>query len=321
MRCYKCGKDLPPDSKFCQYCGEDLSHVKYCLFCGIQLQEEMNFCPQCGKDIRKTTSDQPIESNGVIPAQDEEAIPVWVETAAIVPETAPIEGSEKQEEPIAFCEGQLDCPVDARNSILEEKVENSEEHITEHEIEYAIASKMYQSALALALTLPDICGKAETPSAQVRVRYRAWFDKHVAPLYMPKCILGMDEPDRRIMTGDICYALRCSYLHSGNDDIGNKGREAIKSDYDEDYTIAYKLILTIDEDANDGVECNTDNSTREREYIVHINIPKMCCKICEAAKAYVSSHGDLSAFDENTISVYSSKKWDSGWSSFFIENQ
>ena len=29
------------------------------------------------------------------------------------------------------------------------------------EIEIAIANKMYQSALALALTLPDICGKAE----------------------------------------------------------------------------------------------------------------------------------------------------------------
>ena len=190
-----------------------------------------------------------------------------------------------------------------------------------NEIEYAIGNKMYQSALALALTLPDICGKAEMPSAQVGMRYRAWFNKHVASLYMPKCILGMEDPNRRIMTGDICYALRCSYLHSGNDDIGNKGREAIISEYDTDHTITYKLILTIDADDNDGIECNTDNSTKEREYIVRINIPKMCCKICEATRAYIHSHGDLSAFDESCISVYSSKKWDRDRSSFFIENQ
>ena len=189
------------------------------------------------------------------------------------------------------------------------------------EIERAIANKMYQSALALALTLPDICGNAEIPSPHVGMRYRVWFDKHVAPLYMPKYILGVEEPNRRIMTGDICYALRCSYLHSGNDDIDNKGRDAIISEYDTDHIITYKLILTIDEDDNDGIECNTDNSIQEREYIVRINIPKMCCKICEATRAYIHSHGDLSAFDESSISVFSSKKWDRDRSSFFMEDQ
>ena len=131
MRCYKCGKDLPPDSKFCQFCGEDLSHVRYCPFCGIQLQEGMNFCPRCGKDIRKTTSGQPIESNNVIPTQNEVTIPAWSKTAAIVPGTAPIEDSEKQEEPTTSWEKQHGGPTDARNSILKEKVETSEEPVPE----------------------------------------------------------------------------------------------------------------------------------------------------------------------------------------------
>ena len=131
MRCYKCGKDLPPDSKFCQYCGEDLSHVRYCPFCGIQLQEGMNFCPQCGKDIRKTTSDQPIESNDVIPTQDEVTIPAWAKTAAVVLGTAPIGVSENQEEPIASWQEQLGFQTDTQGSILEEKADNSEEPISE----------------------------------------------------------------------------------------------------------------------------------------------------------------------------------------------
>ena len=138
---------------------------------------------------------------------------------------------------------------------------------------------------------------------------------------MPKHFVSLESHDTRIMTGDVCYALRCSYLHSGNDDIGNKGKEAILSNDDKNHIITYKLILTIDEDDNDGIECNTDNSTQEREYIVRINIPKMCCKICEATRAYIHSHGDLSAFDESSISVYSSKKWDRDRSSFFMENQ
>ena len=52
MRCNKCGNELPPDSKFCQYCGEDLSKANCCAFCGAQLQENMNFCPKCGKQIQ-----------------------------------------------------------------------------------------------------------------------------------------------------------------------------------------------------------------------------------------------------------------------------
>ena len=52
MRCYKCQRDVPIDSKFCQYCGTDLSKVSICPFCKLQLQEGMNFCPHCGKDVR-----------------------------------------------------------------------------------------------------------------------------------------------------------------------------------------------------------------------------------------------------------------------------
>ena len=52
MRCYKCQRDVPIDSKFCQYCGTDLSKVAICPFCKSQLQEGMNFCPHCGKDVR-----------------------------------------------------------------------------------------------------------------------------------------------------------------------------------------------------------------------------------------------------------------------------
>ena len=73
-----------------------------------------------------------------------------------------------------------------------------------NEIEFALKNKMYQSALALTLTLPDICGQVEMPSAKVKARYELWFNQYVAPLYMPKYIGGIDIPQKRIIDGSIC---------------------------------------------------------------------------------------------------------------------
>lgn len=61
------------------------------------------------------------------------------------------------------------------------------------------------SALALALTLPDICGSIEYPNeGKVGVRYRNWCDTWGRML----AVSGAD-----------CYALRCAYLHSGSEEF------------------------------------------------------------------------------------------------------
>lgn len=95
MRCYKCGRDLPPDSKFCQYCGEDLSKMRFCPFCGYQLRDGMNFCAQCGNDLRTAGSVQPNGTQGTVPLQ-EDAVPAWAQTAVVAPETVPEEQRETE---------------------------------------------------------------------------------------------------------------------------------------------------------------------------------------------------------------------------------
>lgn len=191
-----------------------------------------------------------------------------------------------------------------------------------NEIEFALKNKMYQSALALTLTLPDICGQVEMPSARVGARYKSWFDQYVAPLYIPKYIADIAAPQKRIIDGSVCYRLRCSYLHAGSDFIKEmEGKNAIRSEEDAAYKISYHLFLTIDEDSADGIECNTDNSTKEREYIVHINVPTLCRKVCEAARNYIQGHSNPSAFNKNIIWVFSSKKWKQDSDSFFQENE
>ena len=47
------------------------------------------------------------------------------------------------------------------------------------EISAALSNKLYLSALTLALTLPDTCGKAEEPGKYTGTRYRNWCNKYV----------------------------------------------------------------------------------------------------------------------------------------------
>lgn len=89
------------------------------------------------------------------------------------------------------------------------------------EIEKALKKKMYQSALALALTLPDICGGIMCPNADTGFRYKAWFNKYVTPMYLPKCLPKVCDSTKRIINGEIIYKLRCAYLHSGEDRVSN----------------------------------------------------------------------------------------------------
>lgn len=58
------------------------------------------------------------------------------------------------------------------------------------DIEKAIICECYLAALALALTVPDICGEIEFPhivrekgDRDVGGQYRAWFNKWVEPHY------------------------------------------------------------------------------------------------------------------------------------------
>ena len=83
-------------------------------------------------------------------------------------------------------------------------------------VEQAVAAKNYYAALAISLTLPDVCANLETPGAKTRDRYIAWVTKYLMSRY-PK--LGSTLGPQRSITPEDFYALRCSYLHEGTDDL------------------------------------------------------------------------------------------------------
>lgn len=70
----------------------------------------------------------------------------------------------------------------------------------------ALARENWYAALALALTLPDICADLEKPKRGVGARYTQWWNTYLSRKY------------NGALSGDDCYKLRCTFLHQG---LGN----------------------------------------------------------------------------------------------------
>lgn len=85
----------------------------------------------------------------------------------------------------------------------------------------ALLQENWYAALALALALPDICSSLETPDKaerrKVGRRYARWFKTWLEPMHT--MCTGADMRPHVFLNGNDCYALRCSLLHQGTDDI------------------------------------------------------------------------------------------------------
>jgi hypothetical protein len=71
------------------------------------------------------------------------------------------------------------------------------------EIEHALKVHLYYLAIAMTLTLPDICAALEAVNgASNDARYKAWYTANLEPLYP-------------WLTADDCWKLRCGVIHQG----------------------------------------------------------------------------------------------------------
>lgn len=105
-------------------------------------------------------------------------------------------------------------------------------HLTDS-IKQSIQSKNWYSAIAIALTIPDICAKITDGNKSNASKYAKWFDNFVGDNYKTNYSKGQLEMVRKYSTeedyqnllkgtklsGNDCYALRCAYLHEGTGEI------------------------------------------------------------------------------------------------------
>lgn len=186
-----------------------------------------------------------------------------------------------------------------------------------NEIRLAIQNKMYQSALALALTLPDICGQVKYPQEKCKGRrYRDWFNEFVGHLYMPKVTAESIDPNHRIVNGNVCWNLRCAFLHSGDDDIADAGLKAILGPEDDGFSVSCNFLLDLDWEE---LDCSTDFSAMTRNYTIRINIVYLCDNLCDAADNFFDNCANNSTFEERSFSIYSSDQWEKDRKLYFCE--
>jgi hypothetical protein len=81
----------------------------------------------------------------------------------------------------------------------------------------SLESKNWYAALFVALAIPDICGALEHPNEKSGVRYVNWYNKYMLPKY--SSTMGRLQELHVFLSGDDCYALRCSLLHEGTGDV------------------------------------------------------------------------------------------------------
>ena len=154
------------------------------------------------------------------------------------------------------------------------------------EIRKALELELYNCALALALTLPDVYGKVEFPNSKTKERYKAWFNKYAQSYFVSVATVLPGEQLKKYtwLTANECYKLRCAVLHAGDYKVEN---------------IEVSLILLHAHKRNGK---NYSHTVRDSKYI-DADVIDLCERLCLAAEEYYNSVEDKVRFDLDEVRI------------------
>lgn len=150
------------------------------------------------------------------------------------------------------------------------------------DINRALENEAYFAALALALTLPDICGKAKYPNENNRKRYISWYDEYVSKYEQCPCDI-CQKNKMPYLSGEVVYQLRNSFLHQGTPNVD---KNKIRNEFNK----FDKFILVIEEKNEFDIYADASLVGMERVYIV--NVRRLCLILTLTAKRYYDSYKD-----------------------------
>ena len=161
------------------------------------------------------------------------------------------------------------------------------------DVNKALNAECYFSALALTLTFPDICGKAEYPQNSPTTRYKDWYDEHIGKY--EQCLSEQNrEPPMPYLSGEVVYSLRNSLLHQGTPNIDV---DKIKDDKNKinffELVLESKNPFDIYGDAA-GIYNNSVKTYR-------VNVRRLCLILCRCASVYYEANRDKFDFFNCTI--------------------
>lgn len=163
-------------------------------------------------------------------------------------------------------------------------------------IRKAFQHQLYEPALALALSLPDICASIEFPQiSTVTERYIKWSNNHIS--------MCDNSGAKDAFSGSALYQLRCRFLHNGHSNIFKDNGTSTTNVY----FYKFDLMSPNAENVNTGLQCAIstwkDDTTGEITYTARMNLSYIIDEICSAAETFFDNWADKSAFDEHSVNI------------------
>lgn len=161
------------------------------------------------------------------------------------------------------------------------------------EINIALENNLFLVALNTALTLPDICGKAEYPDISYKhngERYKKWYQEHIGQYEQSPLDLreGVTMP---YLSADVVYQLRCEMLHQGNPNV-SKSKTGID-----------KFTLWVQKANPFGFYGDTASVSLSGEpcKTYNVSVRRLCLLLCRTAENYYNNNKEKFAFFNYTI--------------------
>ena len=162
------------------------------------------------------------------------------------------------------------------------------------EIRKCLNADLYLAALCLALTLPDICGKAAYPTKKTGDRYKQWFDSNMDDYKKSESPYSEDIP---FLSGEVIYQLRCSFLHVGNPNIERDRITASDNKIDN-----FELVLETQFSGDTSGVAYGDGTSVRRSY--RLDVKLLCNRLCRVAEKYYNENKEK--FDFFQYCIYES---------------
>jgi hypothetical protein len=122
-------------------------------------------------------------------------------------------------------------------------------------VKAAVRDGNWLAALALTLTLPDICARIEADQ-RGKKRYIKWWNDNFGQSYA----YGTGPSDH--VTGEEVYLLRCAYLHEGVDELDPVERQKLKAVIEE-----FKFAIS-------------DDHLKKQGPTLTLNVKTFCLDMC-----------------------------------------
>ena len=153
------------------------------------------------------------------------------------------------------------------------------------DLDKSLKSGCLFSALALALIIPDICGKAKYKDLKTGERYQKWFDEYIGDCEKEGASNHGDSKYVAMpyLYGKLVYKLRCAFLHSGGIDV-----EKTYNDFKLD-----NFVLRVEKKNEFDIyvdEASLGVNSNETEYIV--NIRRLCCILLWSAQSFLENESE-----------------------------